>query len=116
MKKRLLLLPFSCSCNWVHILDGRQNTQIVALQYSGYRMPCWILDSVRFNQVESHPTLPLRAVGKGQVRDAVPVASLSLSTKATKLPTKLATKLMKALKGRNIPAQGNALGNGQKND
>jgi hypothetical protein len=28
----------------------------------------------------------------------------------------LATKLMKALKGRNIPAQGNALGNGAKND
>ena len=69
---------------------------------------------MRFNQVESHPTLPLRAVGKGQVRDAVPVASLSLSTKATKLPTKLATKLMKALKGRDIPAQGNALGNGAK--
>ncbi len=40
--------------------------------------------------------------------------SLLLSTKATKLPTKLATKLMQALKGRNIPAQGNALGNGAK--
>jgi hypothetical protein len=39
--------------------------------------------------------------------------TLSLSTKATKLPTKLATKLMTALKGRDIPAQGNALGNGQ---
>ena len=30
---------------------------------------------------------------------------------STKLPTRLATKLMKALKGRDIPAQGNALGN-----
>ena len=39
-----------------------------------------------------------------------------LSTKATKLPTKLATELMKALKGRDIPAQGSALGKGQKND
>ena len=32
----------------------------------------------------------------------------------TKLPAKLATKLMTALKGRNIPAQGNALGNEAK--
>ncbi len=36
------------------------------------------------------------------------------STKATKLPTKVATKLMPALKGRDIPAQGNALGNEAK--
>jgi hypothetical protein len=42
--------------------------------------------------------------------------SLLLSTKATRLPTKLATKFRKALKGRNISAQGNALGNGAKND
>ena len=42
--------------------------------------------------------------------------TLSLSTKATKLPTKLATKLMTALKGRDIPAQGNALGNKAKTD
>ncbi len=37
-----------------------------------------------------------------------------LPTKATKLLTKLATKLMKALKGRDMPAQGNALGNEAK--
>ena len=34
--------------------------------------------------------------------------------KATKLPTKFATKLMQALKGRDIPAQGNAPGNEAK--
>ena len=39
-----------------------------------------------------------------------------LATKATKLPTKFATKFVTALKGRDIPAQGNALGNGAKKD
>jgi hypothetical protein len=41
MKKRLLLLPFRVQAIETHILNGRQNTQIVALQYSGF----WILDT-----------------------------------------------------------------------
>ena len=56
--------------------------------------------------------------GAGQCGAGMPVLLHPLITlsRSTKLPTKLATKLMKALKGRDIPAQGNALGNGAKND
>jgi hypothetical protein len=45
-----------------------------------------------------------------------PELSQLLQLLTLSISTKLMIKLMQALKGRDIPAQGNALGNGAKTD
>jgi hypothetical protein len=106
---RLILPSFAPSCGLSPLLSTK-STKLptkLATKWGHHSKPSLKLTLNR-HASSTRLILPGLAASRG--------LSLPLSTKAAKLLTKLATKWMKALKGRDIPAQGNALGNGAKND